>query len=166
MQKLKERINITNVDTNPDRNDEFEDEKNDCDPIQELSPFININRTSLPYGGLSKPNVPSPNHLNVGNNDSLFDKTTGESPFSSPRNPGESEEIPELVEIKEEKKTNMVVFVKAALDLANIGTLEESFIEPDPIDQLAIEQQDTVPARIAKRLELEKVFEEYKFKDL
>ena len=50
--KLKARINVSNVDTT-DRNDE----EDDVQPvIEELSPFMTVNRTSLPYGGMSKPN--------------------------------------------------------------------------------------------------------------
>ena len=44
---------MTNVDT-ADRSNE--DDANDAPVEEALSPFINVNRASLPYGGLSKPN--------------------------------------------------------------------------------------------------------------
>ena len=113
MQKLKEKINITNVDT-ADRNNE--DEAYEAPVEEALSPFINVDRTSLPYGGMSKPNRDS-NLLQQPDRLAVFEeKTTGESPFSSPRLFGEeSKEAqmePELAEAFKEIKETRTNFVK------------------------------------------------------
>ena len=141
MQKLKERINIMNVDTG-DRSIEGDIDEVGV-PIEEaLSPF-KIDRASLPHG-YDKPNVPSPSNIVPQDSlqifDSSYDKTTGESPFSSPRLLGEAEkeveqEQPELKIIKEELKENRQGYIKTALGLGNIGTLEESWIERDDPDE-------------------------------
>lgn len=64
----------------------------------------------------------------------IEDKTTGESPFSSPRLGGEGDvqEEPELKTVLEEVKENRKIYIKQALGLDNIGTLEESYIDRDP----------------------------------
>lgn len=112
MQKLKERINIQNVDTG-DRSIEVDYDEAGI-PIEEaLSPFKNIDRASLP-SGYDKPNKPSPQNVGEQENLQIFEdeKTTGESPFSSPRVLGEAEkegaeEQPEeLKHLKEELKEN------------------------------------------------------------
>ena len=62
------------------------------------------------------------------------ENTTGESPFSSPRLFGESEdakEEPELKNLKTEVKENRQIFIKTALGLGDITTLDESYIERD-----------------------------------
>ena len=51
MQELKQRINVTCVDTENvfDRNNEFSDEPDQ--PVEEaLSPFANVDRASMPSG--------------------------------------------------------------------------------------------------------------------
>ena len=163
--KLKARINVSNVDTT-DRNDEDDD----LQPVEEaLSPFITVNRTSLPYGGMSKPNRDS-NLLQQPDNLGVFEeKTTGESPFSSPRLFGEEKaaEEPELVELKEEITVIRTQFVKEALSLDNIGSLEDSYIRRN--DQDEGEEPDlkspVTPGDVERKLNLEKQFSEYQFKE-
>ena len=156
---------MSNVDTT-DRNDE----EDDLQPVEEaLSPFIQVNRTSLPYGGMSKPNRDS-NLLQQPDNLAVFEeKTTGESPFSSPRLFGEEgkvEEEPELVELKEELKETRTKFVKEALSLDKIGTLEESYIRRNDQDEGEIDLKSPVtPADVERKLNLEKQFSEYQFKE-
>lgn len=165
---MKERINISNVDTG-DRNCEGDNDEAGEAIEEALSPFINVNRTSLPFGGLSKPNRDS--NL-LGGQDSLavFDEdTTGESPFSSPRVFGEKEvEIekePELIELKEEVKENRVSFLKSALGLGNIGTLEESYAERDDETEPTMEAKTPATPAMERKLEIEKQFSEYQFKE-
>ena len=129
MQRFKEKIDIQDVDTS-DRN--VEDGKVD-EPVEEaLSPFRGVARMVLPTGGLMKPFVNEPNLLQAPANLTVFEeKTTGESPFSSPRNFGEEEtqEHTELKEANEELKQNRDSYIKCALGLDGIGTLEDSYIE-------------------------------------
>ena len=66
MQKLKEKINIQNVDTFDRSNEVDFDESGE--PVEEaLSPFKNIDRASLPsgYDKPFKPKPPSPNQVAV-----------------------------------------------------------------------------------------------------
>ena len=119
---------------------------------------------------MSKPNRDS-NLLQQPDNLGLFeDKTTGESPFSSPRLFGEdkaTQEEPELVELKEEITEIRTKFVKEALSLGNIGTLEDSYIRRN--DQDEGEEPDlkspVTPADVERKLNLEKQFSEYQFKE-
>ena len=55
------------------------------------------------------------------------DKTTGESPFSSPRGVQDENEIleeTELVTLQKEVKNVRTSYIKSALGLGNIGSLE------------------------------------------
>lgn len=150
-----------------DRNEEDDDSY----PVEDaLSPFITVNRTSLPFGGMYKPNRDS-SLLQQPDNLGLFDeKTTGESPFSSPRLFGEEGKVteePELVELKEEIKVIRTTFVKEALSLDNIGTLEDSYIRRN--DQDEGEEADlkspVTPGDVERKLNLEKQFSDYQFKE-
>ena len=90
---MRPRINVGCVDTGSDRNDEPSEFDT---PVEEaLSPFINIDRASLP-SGYDKPNLLSMDSQQMDEAEELMtkmenlnifeeDKTTGDSPFSSPR---------------------------------------------------------------------------------
>lgn len=84
--------------------------------------------------------------------------TTGESPFSSPRGGGQVEqeiqEEPELQVLTSELKNNRQTYIKTALGLGQIGTLEESYIERDEETPVTIPHEAT--PHLGKKLELEK----------
>ena len=94
------------------------------------------------------------------------DKTTGDSPFSSPRGEQEEKEIQELegaVILQQEVKNIRQTYIKTALGLGNIGTLEESYIDRDE-DTPATLPHAATPG-VGKKLELEKQFSEYQFQE-
>ena len=108
MQELKPRINVNCIDTGVDRNNETTGGDFGAPVEEALSPFINIDRASLP-SGYDKPNLlqqdaeakdeaeellTKMDSLNI-----LDDKTTGESPFSSPRGEQVENEIQEEGEL-------------------------------------------------------------------
>ena len=117
---------------------------------------------------MSKPNRDS-NLLQPTDNLGVFEeKTTGESPFSSPRLFGEEKaaEEPELVELKEEITTIRTQLVKEALSLGNIGTLEDSYIRRNDQDEEEADLKSPVtPGDVERKLNLEKQFSEYMFKE-
>lgn len=84
--------------------------------------------------------------------------TTGESPFSSPRGGGPVEQEiqaePELQVLTAELTNNRQTYIKQALGLGQIGTLEESYIERDEDTPLTIPHEAT--PHLGKKLELEK----------
>ena len=100
------RINVGLVDTGSDRNNETSENGFDVAVEEALSPFINIDRASLP-SGYDKPNLLQQDSQQMDEAEELLtkmdnlnileeDKTTGDSPFSSPRGVQEEKEIQEL----------------------------------------------------------------------
>ena len=100
---MRPRINVGCVDTGSDRNNEPSDNEFDAPVEEALSPFINIDRASLP-SGYDKPNLLSMDSQQMDEaeefmtkmeNLNIFeeDKTTGDSPFSSPRGGKEEQDI-------------------------------------------------------------------------
>ena len=136
----KAKINVSCVDTK----ESIENEPGE--PIVDaLSPFRNFDKAPTLLSGYDKPAMPKVaeeedeidsllpkmDNLNI-----LEDNTTGESPFSSPRGQVEQEiqEEPELVTLAQEVKENRQSYIKQALGLGQIGTLEESYIDRDEED--------------------------------
>ena len=54
--------------------------------------------------------------------------------LDSPRATPEAVESPEIQTLQYQVKSNRVSYIKSALGLTKIGTLEESFIEFEPIE--------------------------------
>lgn len=133
---------------------------------------MNIDRASIP-SGYDKPNLLSMDSQQMDEAEELMtkmenlnifeeDKTTGDSPFSSPRGGKEEQDIQELegaVALQQEVKNIRQSYIKTALGLGDIGTLEESYIDRDE-DTPATLPHAATPG-LGKKLELEKQYSEY-----
>ena len=70
--------------------------------------------------------------------------------LDSPRVTPDALESPEIQTIQHQVKSNRVSYIKSALGLNKIGTLEESFIEFEPIE-LALKQRAEIPVRKSEK---------------